>query len=248
MAARIVKELQGFSGSRIYLMTKHGRLWIRKQGNITRNFDRYQALQGLLPMPEVYNIFDDTMDMEYIHGHDMRSYLLNYPVEPLLEFLTGILENLSLDAEPRDYRGRVEQFLDTVDHSPFQFDPKQIIDEVPDQLPQSQYHGDLTLENIIYSDTQGFYLIDAQTGIWDSYIFDICKLRQDLECGWFLRDQPAFVDNKLDWLQNAVLDVWPQANNRALLTLMLLRVYRYARPESTDHAFLIKVINNLWKS
>jgi hypothetical protein len=34
MAAKVVKELYGFSGNQILLMQKHNRLFVRKIGNI----------------------------------------------------------------------------------------------------------------------------------------------------------------------------------------------------------------------
>jgi hypothetical protein len=128
------------------------------------------------------------------------------------------------------------------------FRAEEILQHVPDKIPRSPYHGDLTLENILWHPDNGFYLIDTQSGIWDSYIFDICKLRQDIECGWFLRNNPADLDAKLQYLQQGLLAQWPAADNPALLILMLLRVYRYCDPDSLEQKFIIEAIENLWKS
>ena len=250
MAARIVHQFHGHSGSKIFLMTKHGRLFVRKQGNIARNLDRYTVLSKQIPsvpMPEIYHVFDDTIDMEYIDGVDMRTYLLDNNPEPLLNFLTLVLTKFTMCIETVNYQSTAEDFLDMIDLDGMPFTAAEILQSIPTKLPKSPYHGDLTLENILWHPTKGFYLIDAQNGIWDSYIFDICKLRQDIECGWFLRNNPAELDQKLQYLQQGLLTQWPDAANPALLTLMLLRVYRYCDAHSEEQKFIVEAIENLWK-
>ena len=250
MAARIVNQFHGNSGSKIFLMTKHGRLFVRKQGNIARNLDRYTVLSKQIPsvpMPEIYHVFDDTIDMEYIDGVYMRTYLLDNDPEPLLNFLTLVLTKFTMCIETVNYQFTAEDFLDMIDLDGMPFTAAEILQSIPTKLPKSPYHGDLTLENILWHPTKGFYLIDAQSGIWDSYIFDICKLRQDIECGWFLRNNPAELDQKLQYLQQGLLTQWPDAANPALLTLMLLRVYRYCDADSEEQKFIVEAIENLWK-
>jgi len=250
MAARIVQQFQGYSGSKIFLMTKHGRLFVRKQGNIARNLERYTVLSKQIPavpMPEIYHVFDDTIDMEYIDGVDMRTYLLDNDPEPLLNFLKLVLTKFTMCTETVNYQPTADDFLDMIDLDAMPFTADEIVKAMPAKLPKSPYHGDLTLENILWHPTKGFYLIDAQSGIWDSYIFDISKLRQDLECSWFLRNNPAELDQKLQYLQQGLLTQWPDADNRALLTLMLLRVYRYCDSDSLDQKFITEAIEKLWK-
>jgi hypothetical protein len=251
MAARIVQQFHGHSGSKIFLMTKHGRLFVRKQGNIARNLDRCVYLERQvprLPMPEIYHVFDDTMDMEYINGIDMRTYLIDNDPKPLLEFLKSTLTRFTMSMQWFDYRPTVENFLEMIDLDVMPFGAEEILQHIPDKIPRSPYHGDLTLENILWHPDNGFYLIDAQSGIWDSYIFDICKLRQDIECGWFLRNNPADLDEKLQYLQQGLLNQWTAADNPALLILMLLRVYRYCDSDSLEQKFIVEAIENLWKS
>ena len=250
MAARIVQQFHGHSGSKIFLMTKHGRLFVRKQGNIARNLDRYTVLAkqiSAVPMPEIYHVFDDTIDMEYVDGIDIRTYLLENDPEPLLNFLKSVLTKFTMCTETVNYQPTVEHFLDMIDLDSMPFTAEEILKAIPAKLPKSPYHGDLTLENILWHPTKGFYLIDAQSGIWDSYIFDICKLRQDIKCGWFLRNNPAELDKKLQYLQQGLLTQWPDADNRALLTLMLLRVYRYCDSDSEEQKFIVEAIENQWK-
>lgn len=251
MAARIVKQFHGHSGSKIFLMNKHGRLFVRKQGNIARNLDRYTVLTKSLPsipMPEIYHVFDDTIDMEYIDGVDMRTYLLDHDPEPLLAFLKAVITKFTMIVETVNYQSTVQNFLEMVDLDVMPFTAEQLLLSVPTRIPKSYYHGDLTLENILWHPTKGFYLIDAQSGIWDSYIFDICKLRQDVECRWFLRNQPADLDQKLQYIRQGILQQWPDAENPALLILMLMRVYRYCDENSVEQKFILEAIRNTWKS
>lgn len=250
MAARIVQQFHGHSGSKIFLMTKHGRLFVRKQGNIARNLAQYTNLKkhvSSIPMPEIYHAFDDTIDMEYIDGVDMRTYLIENDPEPLLNFLKSVLTKFNMCIEFINYQSTVENFLDMIDFDHMPVTAEEILKLVPVNLPKSHYHGDLTLENILWHPDKGFYLIDVQSGIWDSYIFDICKLRQDIECGWFLRNNPAELDEKLQYLRQGLLTQWPAADNPSLLTLMLLRVYRYCDAGSEEQKFIVEAIENLWK-
>ena len=85
------------------------------------------------------------------------------------------------------------------------------------------------------------------TSEYDSYIFDIAKLRQDLECKWFLRDTNLLLDVKVENIQDKLLDIFGLANNNYLLILMLLRVYRYTKPFSKEERLLTKEMNRLWK-
>ena len=129
----------------------------------------------------------------------------------------------------------------------FNFTKEELLTRLPRIVPQTDYHGDLTLENILYSEDRGFLFIDCQTSEYDSFIFDIAKLRQDLECGWFTRTDNTMLDVKTKHIQKELLERYPQANNDFLLILMLLRVYRYAHPETFEQQFLINWMNKLWK-
>ena len=85
------------------------------------------------------------------------------------------------------------------------------------------------------------------TSEYDSYIFDIAKLRQDLECKWFLRNTDYKLDVKLENIQDKLLEKFELANNNYILILMLLRVYRYTKPNTIEDKLLTKEMNRLWK-
>lgn len=246
MAARVIKTFAGFSGSSIMLMNKHGHLFVRKDGNIDRNLERLTALREQFPVPKIYKVNGDTFDMEYIHGLDMRSYLLTNPATALTKFLVRLFKRMSDNSELKDYTNAYQELCSLVDFSLLPFTAKELLDHLPQYLPGSDYHGDFTLENLIHT-TNGFYMIDCVTVPYDSFIFDIAKMRQDLECRWFLRNAPAMIENKLQQVQQELFNRWPESGNNYLLILMLLRVYRHTTVGAPEHTFLLKEINRLWK-
>ncbi len=242
----MIKELHGFSGNQIFLMKKHDKLFVRKIGNISRNIERMLALSNNYPLPKIYTISKMMIDMEYLHGLDMKSYLITNNYEKLLEFLINILESFSTQSIKKDYTNIYEKKLHEISFEEIPFTKEQLLEKLPKILPSSNYHGDLTLENIIYTQN-GFFLIDCATIEYDSYVFDIAKLRQDLELGWFTRKEKTMLEIKTRRIQDKILERFPEANNDYLLILMLLRVYRHSKPNTLERDFLIKGITSLWK-
>ena len=247
MAARVVKELYGFSGNQILLMQKHEKLFVRKIGDISRNIERMQALAADYPLPQLYTVSKKMIDMEYLHGLDIKTYLKTNNYEKLLDFTLSILEKLSSNAVDKDYTETYIKKLQEISFDEMPFTCEQLLERLPKILPSSNYHGDLTLENIIFTTDCGFFLIDCATTEYDSYIFDIAKLRQDLELGWFTRKDNAMLNVKTKHIQQKILQQYPVANNDHLLILMLLRVYRRSQPDTLERNFLLKGIKSLWK-
>ena len=247
MAAKIVKELYGFSGNQILLMQKHDKLFVRKIGSISRNIERMQALAVDYPLPQLYTVSKKMIDMEYLHGLDIKTYLKTNNYEKLLEFLLSILDKLSSNAVDKDYTETYIKKLQEVSFYEMPFTREQLLERLPKVLPSSNYHGDLTLENIIFTADRGFFLIDCATTEYDSYIFDIAKIRQDLDLGWFTRKDNTMLDVKTKHIQKVILEKYPQGGNDYLLILMLLRVYRHTLPNTLERNFILQGINKLWK-
>lgn len=243
---KILKELSGHSGSEIYLMESSNGLWVRKINNIERNFERLTTLKNLgYPVPKVYDYLNNTLDMEYIQGLDMKNYLIHNNIQKLFEFICHTLDSFAQNSHQKYYGDIYFEKLKWMDNcNDFPFTKHQLIDRLPKWLPQSTYHGDFTLENILYTDS-GFHMIDPLTSEYDSYIFDIAKLRQDLECKWFIRNFDVRLDTKLNLLQqNIIREYGPFSDS--LLILMLLRVYPYCKNDK-DKQFILNEVNRLWK-
>ncbi len=90
-------------------------------------------------------------------------------------------------------------------------------------------------------------MIDAVSVEYDSYIFDIAKMRQDLECKWFLRKTDVRLDIKLQNIQDKLRKLFPLAFNDNLLILMLLRVYLHTKSGDFEREFILREIRRLWK-
>ena len=243
-----IKELKGFSGSKIYLMRNDNGLFIRKMDNVDRNFIKLNELKQHFNVPKIYTYDTNILDMEYIHGLDMKSYLAVRDTKRLTDFLIDTLSKFSDDVSMNDYTNVYEDKLKYIKlPSEMIFTKEQLLEKLPKRLPRSKYFGDLTLENIIYGENGQFHLLDGMTSEYDSYIFDIAKLRQDLECKWFLRNTKLLLDVKVENIQDKLLERFELANNNYLLILMLLRVYRYTKPFSKEETLLTKEMNRLWK-
>lgn len=244
---KLVKTLKGHSGSIVTLIQNENGMLVRKIDNVERNYERLKALLGYVDVPKIYHYDGNRLDMEYIHGTDMRNYLLNNSVKDLNDFLVNTITLFSHNSIDKDYTPVYNDMLSWIEDGMFPFTKDELIDKLPKVLPQSVYHGDMTLENIIYSTGNRFFFIDAVTLRYDSWVFDIAKLRQDLECKWFLRRDPVMLDVKLMNIQDHLLKKFPLANDDYLLILMLLRVYLHCDKDSIEYDFVVKEIKRLWK-
>ena len=90
-----------------------------------------------------------------------------------------------------------------------------------------------------------FVLIDPLTTEYDSFVFDLAKLRQDLVCKWFIRNDNVYLDSKLYAIIDK-LNGFVYNENHNLLILMLMRVLPYTHNEK-DKEFLMTEVRRLWK-
>lgn len=248
MAEIKLKEFKGFSGSQVFLLQDQEKIFVRKQGNITRNLERYNALQGSCNLPKIYKSEKNILDLEYISGLDIKQFIKYKKVDILIDFLVDVIKNFNKSIIEKDYTPIYEKKLKWIEKSDIQINFSELIKKLPKILPKSLYHGDFTFENIIFStDKNEFYLIDPLTSDYDSFIFDLAKLRQDLESQWFIRHEKHFLDVHLSTIQNNVFSKLGIKIDNYLLILMLLRVYPYCTKNSYEQIFLKREIERLWK-
>ena len=245
---KLIKELKGYSDSKVSLMYDD-KFFVRKTGKIHRNIERYDALSKIgLSIPELYEVYGNQYDMEYISCLEMKKYLLLNSTTNLTNFLKETIDRLKQNSIEKDYTETYEKKLSSfnfTDYSlPFTYD--ELISKLPKKLPWSEYHGDFTLENILYdTNNSRFVLIDPLTTEYDSYIFDLAKLRQDLICKWFIRYDSLFLDSKLQSIYDS-LKCYEHFENDYLLILMLMRVLPYTKDEK-DKNYLLNEVRKLWK-
>ena len=246
---RIIKEFIGFSGSHVYLMEDEHKKFIRKINNIDRNYNKLLTLNELnYNVPKVYKKSNNLLDIEYIHGTDMRYFLKAYDLNIFIDSIIDLVNKFKKTGKIKDYKDcYIKKLQEIKNYNDFPFTIDEFLSKLPLKLPQSVCHGDFTLDNLIFSKNK-FYMIDCSTGDFDSWIFDIAKLRQDLKCKWFLRNSDdKSLYNCLELIDNQFRQEYPEAFDNNLLILMLLRVYIYAKKDSIEQKFIIENIQSLWK-
>lgn len=250
---KVIKELRGYSNCRLEVIQDNNQLFVRKYGGLDRNIPQLKVISDLgLRTPKIYNVSSNHFDMEYIAAADMKSYLTNNRINGPIEYIKSVINKLASTVTGiKDYTDVYEKKLAYIDQEYYQsmlpFTSQELINRLPCQLPQSSYHGDLTLENIMY-DVQNseFLLIDAVTIEYDSFVFDLAKLRQDLTCGWFIRHESIYIGQKLQIILDQVFEDYKQFLIDELVIVMLLRVLLYAPNGSFEEQYLINWIKKLW--
>ena len=241
---------EGYSGSKLELIKKNNILMVKKTNNIKRNLERYESLNYLnLSMPKIFNTSDNFYEMEYIYNIPMSVYIQKYDVDNLIDFILKLLNNFTKNCVEKDftnvYINKLENFNFKKYNLPFNAD--QLIDKLPKILPESEYYGDLTLDNILFDiKNNRFVLIDPATIEYNSFVFDISKLKQDLICKWFIRNKNFNLDKKLNKIYES-LNKYPYYDNNYLLILMLMRILLYSK-NIKDEKFLCNNINYLWNN
>lgn len=242
----IIKKFVGYSKSDVLLLKHDNRYIVRKIYNIDRNLERYKKLSELdLPIPNIILVTNDYYDMEYIPNISVKQYLLTNSPKKLIDFLHMVISKCSNNNIMKDYTFIYKSKLQYIDFSDIPFTKEELIYRLPKMLPCSDYHGDLTLDNILYNTkTNDFVLIDPITTEYDSYVFDLAKLNQDIVCKWFIRKESVHISSKLKKISDE-LNMFPYYDNKYIIILMLLRIMPYAI--ENDKNFLKEEIKKLWK-
>jgi tRNA A-37 threonylcarbamoyl transferase component Bud32 len=246
----IIKEFSGFSGSKVLMIKSLSDFIIRKIDNVERNYEKLQILKenGFL-VPSIIDKEDNVLDMEYIHGQDMKTFLKLENPRKLTEFIIDVITQFkNINAVSKDYTSIFENQLSFFSNDkklPFSSD--RLLERLPKVLPSSLCHGDFTMDNLIYKDPH-FYMIDPSTGVYDSWVFDLAKLRQDLDAKWFLRNGDTTQFNlELSVIKQELQRVFPEAFDDYLYILMLLRVYKYSHDDTLEQRLLLEEIKRIWK-
>jgi hypothetical protein len=90
-------------------------------------------------------------------------------------------------------------------------------------------------------------MIDVSSGDYDSWVFDLAKLRQDLDAKWFLRNSNVDLTAQLASIKNTLYKRFPLAFDDSIYILMLLRVYRHCVFGTKEHELILNEICRLWK-
>ena len=246
----ILKELQGYSGSTVLLIKDCNSIFVRKINNVARNIEQLSALSTLdINIPKIISISDNQYDMMYIPHIDMITWLLHNPVDQFVQWLIDSVNKLKINSVDKDWEDVYNTKLlssTLIKYWPkIKFTPTDLINQLPKNLPISNYHGDLTMENCIFGNDGKFYMIDPITTEYSSWVFDLAKLMQDLNSGWFIRNKNVILNSKLLSIKSFLLEEFPQIADKNLFILMLLRILPYTTTIN-DEEFVLKEINKLW--
>ena len=78
------------------MIKNHNRLFVRKENNVERNFERLSALNNLgFSVPHIFRKEGDILDMEYIPGLDMQTYLQHNNEKFLSSFILNLLDHFN---------------------------------------------------------------------------------------------------------------------------------------------------------
>ncbi|MCK9568359.1 phosphotransferase [Candidatus Pacearchaeota archaeon] len=219
-----IKELSGFSGCKINLYSKEGKLFVRKISSSLEYNNRLKMQMEKqkfffdnlknerISTPEIYDSgYTNTslffFDMEYIPSITLIEHVLNSPPDKLKKISEILLEIINLMKSKRsankiDLRSKAKSKIEEINKKIGKvlenlFDNYNLNSNFFPELFETSCHGDLTFENILYNEkNKKYYLIDFLDSFVEHYWLDIVKMYQDLEGRWYLLRNPE-IDQKL---------------------------------------------------
>lgn len=254
---QLVKQFHGHSGCTIELYRTDHIYVVKKSGSrkLPASADILQSLKTLgFCTPDILNIDNESIIMQYINGVDMKNYIAHADIDQidcLLEFINHYIETFYASPSA-DISSSIEQKVFEIqqncDLTKVNVDMEELYNHLPKIVPVNTIHGDFTLDNILYHNNH-FYLIDANPTDINSVYYDASKLLQDLDCGWFIRQESNKTNYKVacSYISKQLKKRWQFLNNHYILVFMLLRVLPYAH-QHNNREFLIKEINRIWQS
>lgn len=270
----VVKRLTGHSGCSVLLCRAGDAYFVRKYSasiaynpRLHEQAAKQARLSALVRTPKVIDqgVADGLVffDMEYVSGHDFRTYAPLQNVASLSAFAHRTLEPLGTLAGTRAgsvsaarFEAKVHSVCTALAASPFVGRHSAVLGRARSVLetadwsgiPRTDCHGDLTLENMLVRDDGEIVLIDLLDGDLESVWLDAAKLLQDLDSGWSLRaflwkSELSSADRLMLMLSRylyeeikvQVLEMFPELDSRLrqLRTLQAMRVLPYVHDEGT---------------
>ena len=250
-----IKSFKGHSGCSVNLFLSNGKYIVIKEGKT----DLEKSANILLDLkekgfnvPEIISIEKNKIELEYINGIDMLTYVSNADKNDnlkLIDFIDYYYSTLQC-SNTKDFSKEIyEKLLDIdkkIDYSKLKFSREELYNQLPKIVSSGLVHGDFTLENIIYRNGD-FYLIDSNPTLINSLEYDGCKILQDLDSLWFVRNQKLKNNYAIscNFISNQLKKNWPFLQDNYVVAFMMMRIIPYCTEKSTKD-FLYKEINKLW--
>ena len=249
-----IKSFQGHSGCKVDLYKKDDEYIVIKEGNnLSESAKILDQLSDLgFNTPKIKVISNNKIEIEYINGIDMQTYLSKSDKKDnlkLIDFINDYYSKLSYKTKKdfsKEILDKIYQISKDIDYSKLPFSQDELYNKLPKIVSVGIVHGDFTLENIIYRN-EDFYLIDSNPTLINSLEYDGCKILQDLDSLWFVRNQKLKNNYAIscNFISNQLKKNWPFLQDNYVVAFMMMRIIPYCTEKSTQN-FLYKEINKLW--
>lgn len=225
-----------------------------------------------VPKPEW--VHDKHMTMPYIHAQSYVEYLECATVHDIKKFadkMIGFINEELDDSAVKEvsatvFTDKIKSVADKCKENKLVMDTALIeriyIDQLMDNalrlvegdvisMPIGACHGDLTLSNILFTES-GVYLIDWLDSFIESPLIDIAKLRQDTCWKWSAQmattcfNEPH-INTALDYLDRRIMEeLSSRFSPRLMLLIEYLNMFRIL-PYCKDEITTVTVLSNLIK-
>ena len=235
--------LSGRSGAFVYLAKRNDVLGVYKSN--VKNTSGIIELTKKLPFasPEIYDVTESSIFMEYIDGEPIKNVLLNSDnlvVNIITDYICNYIDfSLSSSTGIKDFSDvitdKITYLSSWISENKFH--------GIPVNNPKTLVHGDFTFDNLIYKNGK-IYMIDCSPTDFDSIYYDINKLRQDLTGRWFVRNEQSTLPYKpyCDKIYNNVNAEFPNIFHDATYNLMVARILPYCEKNVYDKEYILNMI------
>lgn len=235
----IIRKFKGNSDSSVFLVEESGKTFVYK--TMVKNAEQCAAMSIELPFPtpEIIEVTEQSILMEYIPGVDMKHYLMyasNADLQRLVFFLSDYIEYSLNSSNNYNFQKEIEEKTNQL---------KRYIDlgnSMPTIFPKGPIHGDLTLENILFYNNK-FYFIDVHYTPLNSVHFDANKLRQDLNGLWFLREEEQTMNyvSSCELIYKSLNETFKELFDDRVYAFMLARILPYCKRDLEKNLVLSEI-------
>lgn len=273
----VIKSFSGHSQCRVELCrSENGFLFVRKTST-KANYDirllnqcskqrMFNKLSLHTPLVYQRGLTENGrfyFDMEFIKGRTLAFELFNLTTEYEDQLISDFFRHIDAINKKNNnnnfvnnvFHKKIDELMKSVENdNVLAYVVKKLLQFDYSQVPMTLCAGDLTLENIIYSNGK-VYVIDLLDSFFSSWLIDIAKLRQDTFLGWSYRnvkleDKQVERLNSLDQKLKKELEKRDKTGylliaSQHILLLNILRIIPYCQRNDENFNFCKKSLERL---
>jgi len=255
--------LKGHSGCSLTIVEYNGELFVKKtsknkaynkrliqqcEKQNTYSSSTFKTPRILKKAVDSDGLFNFTM--EYVSGEKLSDYLKIIPLSRITDISNIIVSLIPTKQKynsnsKKIFQEKIESLKKNIKNTRLLEVAFKKLREYPwEKCPQSSCHGDLTLENILLS-RKSIYVIDFLDSFYDSWMIDIAKIFQDLECFWSYRNDTIDENLEIRLLilkEKIIGHILSKKNGHEtiktiyhILLMNLLRIIPYTEDSTTLH-------------